>query len=71
MSVFVNPAKSLFVRVTAFWVNLFSIVNIVNIYKKYSFFVVFVAEKSKAGFINSKIIVNNIIYVYNMCIVCI
>jgi hypothetical protein len=47
MSVFVNPAKPLFIRVTAFWVNILSIVNIVNIYKKYSFIIEFVLKKRK------------------------
>ena len=47
VSVFENIIKPLFVRVTAFWVNILSIVNIVNIYKKYSFFIVFLSEKRK------------------------
>jgi len=62
-SVFVNLANPFYIRVTAFLINYLYRVNII-IYKKYSFFIVFVTEKGRTGFINSKIIDNK----HCMCI---
>jgi len=44
-NIFKNHAKPLFIRVTVFWVNLFLYNKYSNIYKKYSFFIVFVEKK--------------------------
>ena len=45
MSVFDNPAKTLLISVTAFCVNYYLQNKYSNIYKNYSLFIVFIAEK--------------------------
>lgn len=53
MSVFEKLSNPLFVRVTTFCVYNYYMVNIVNIYKKYSFFIVFESEKEGILYRNS------------------
>lgn len=44
---FKNHVNPLFITVTAFLMNYFLIVNIIIIYKKYSFIIEFVSKKRK------------------------